>query len=231
MEKLMLLVREVVPDSYEAFKSKTDALCRRILLQHDPMALSYTITVRASPLLSVIPFRKDKIAVISIFTRYQATDIAKEDMPGMAGAYLVEEALPVSYDKNWRDGQPTPGVCLLTLFRKKAGIDHADFLSRWHNGHTPLSLKIHPLWHYNRNVVLKSLGGDTNPFDGVVEEHFRSPSELLNPFRFFGGPLSMAKNMLAVYRDVRSFLDYSTIETYYCSEYHIKSIEFSDPNR
>ena len=45
------------------------------------------------------------------------------DKPGFSGAYEVEEALPVAYNKDWEDGETTPGICLLTLFRQKKGID------------------------------------------------------------------------------------------------------------
>ncbi len=92
---------------------------------------------------------------------------------------LVEEAIPVSYDKNWEDLETTPGICLLTLFKQKKGISYDTFLDRWHNSHTPLSLKIHPLWHYNRNVVNKKLTRDSDNWDGIVDEHMRTKSELL----------------------------------------------------
>ena len=131
--------------------------------------------------------------------------------------------MPVSYKKTWPDGQATPGICLLTLFKKKKDLDHDTFLERWHKGHTPLSLKIHPLWHYNRNVVKKYYGIAGRSFDGIVEEHFQTPSDLLNPLRFFGGPFSMVWNMWAVYKDVNSFIEYNTIEPYYCKEVHVRS--------
>jgi hypothetical protein len=109
------------------------------------------------------------------------------------------------------------------LVSKKGNIDHASFIDRWHNSHTPLSLRIHPLWHYNRNVVLTSSGETKVGWDGIVEEHFRTRSDLINPFLFFGNPLVILLNMLEVYRDTRTFLDYKTIEPYLVREYHIRS--------
>lgn len=60
-------------------------------------------------------------------------------------------------------------------------------------------------------------------WDGIVEEHFRTSSDLLNPLKFFGNPLIMVYNMLRVYFDTKSFLDYKTIETYLATEIWIKS--------
>jgi hypothetical protein len=96
-------------------------------------------------------------------------------------------------------------------------------LDRWHNSHTPLSLKIHPLWHYNRNVVEEKLSKHSAKWDGVVEEHMRTRSELLNPFKFFGNPLVILQRMIHVYKDTKSFLDYNTIEPYLAKEYFLKS--------
>ena len=148
---------------------------------------------------------------------------------GFAGAFTVEEALPVSYEKTWADCEHTPGVCLLTLFHRKPGIGYDTFIHRWHNGHTPLSLRLHPLWNYNRNVVLQKISEHPEWFDGIVEEQTCTRSELLNPFKFFGNPLEIVGNMIAVYTDIKSFLDYKRIETYLAMEYHIVSNQGFQP--
>ena len=135
----------------------------------------------------------------------------------------MHEALPVSYRKNWNDGEATPGACLLTLFSKKRNIDYETFINRWHNGHTPLSLRIHPLWNYVRNEVKEVLTKESPKFNGIVEEQTRMAADLLNPFRFFGNPLIIIPRMITVYADTKSFIDYGTMETYLAAEYHIKS--------
>jgi hypothetical protein len=58
-------------------------------------------------------------------------------------------------------------------------------------------------------------------YDGIVEEQTRTRSELLNPFKFFGKPYRMIQNMMAVYLDTKTFLDYKKIETYLTAEYHL----------
>ncbi len=90
-------------------------------------------------------------------------------------------------------------------------------------GHTPLSLRLHPLWNYNRNVVNSTLTGNSKWYDGIVEEQFKKPSDLLNPLIFFGPPLKVPLHMYQVLKDTRSFIDMRKIETYLTTEFHFKS--------
>jgi hypothetical protein len=137
--------------------------------------------------------------------------------------YRVEEAYPVAYDKAWSDGEPTPSPILLTMLRKKAGVTTDEFIDRWHNGHTPLSLEIHPLWYYQRNVIVEPVTENAEASDGIVLEACRTRGDLLNPTRFFGGALKMVPNMLRVATDINGFLDMKKTETFYATEYHLRS--------
>jgi len=223
MRKEMYLIRGSEQEDHRHFADRMLKMAFAVAKLINPDALKVTLTREPPPKISVIPFRKCKIAVFSIIKE----DNIKVDFlmksEGFSGAFTVEEALPVSYEKTWTDGEPSPGACLLTLFHRKPGIDYDTFLHRWHNGHTPLSLKLHPLWNYNRNVVLQKISDHPDWFDGIVEEQTRTRSELLNPFKFFGNALEITGNMIAVYRDTKSFLDYKRIETYLAAEYHIVS--------
>jgi len=220
--KQMYLVRGEIGEPYFSFKERIHKVLLN-LSNVKNLAVSYVITENPPPNISIIPFKKKKIASITIHTDdlKPVEDLIK--MKGFEGVYRVTEALPVKYKKTWRDGEKTPGICLLTIFKQKKGIDYKTFLDRWHNSHTPMSLKYHPLWHYNRNVVDERLHEDSIHWDGIVEEHFKSRSELLNPFKFFGTPAVIIPRMINVYRDTDSFLDYKTIEPYLVAEYHMKS--------
>lgn len=223
MRKEMYLIRGNKNEDYKRFSNRILELAQTLKNVENPDGLKVTLTCEAPPAISVIPFKKSKIAVISVYRfNKENTDIIKST-DGFSAVFKVEEAIPVTYEKNWDDGEPTPGICLLTLFRRKPGLDYDTFIHRWHNGHTPLSLKLHPLCNYNRNVVLQKLCEKAEWWDGIVEENTRTRSELLNPFKFFGKGFNVIRNMLAVYKDTNSFLDYKTIETYYAREYHILS--------
>lgn len=223
MRKEIYLVRGNEKEDYRAFTNRVLQTADKTVKHINPDALKVSLTTNCPPKISVIPFKKSKIAVFSVYREDNDPVNTLHEAEGFSGAFKVEEALPVSYEKTWADGDPTPGACLLTLFHRKPGIDYDTFLHRWHKRHTPLSLKIHPLWEYNRNVVLQKLCDRTVWYDGIVEEHTRTRKELLNPFKFFGNGTEIIGNMISVYTDTRSFLDYKRIETYLVTEYHILS--------
>lgn len=223
MEKEIYLIGGPANESYPAFRERMLNAAGEVAAALHPAALSITLTEAPPPALSVIPFKKGKIAAISL--QRSGAGIPVERLtaePGFRSATRVTEALPVAYTPDWPAGTVTPGICLLTLFRKKEGISQEQFLDRWHNSHTPLSLRIHPLWHYNRNVVTETVASAETPWGGIVEEHFRSRSDLLNPFRFFGPLHMIIPRMIDVYRDTRSFLDYGTIEPWLVREYILR---------
>lgn len=219
----MYLIRGSREEKYTDFKKRILLLTGLLAKDIDIEKVKVVLTEKEPPGVSVIPFKKKKIASISIVSDGSRTPSELVNSKGYSGAFEVTEALPVSYVKNWPDGEATPGVCLLTLFNKKQSIDYKTFIDRWHNSHTPLSLKIHPLWNYNRNVVDACGVDNKEKWDGIVEEHCKTRAELLNPFKFFGHPLYIIPRMLSVYMDTKSFLDYGSIEPYLAMEYHIKS--------
>ena len=222
MIKHIYLVRGTKEESYNDFSKRIHHAATQCVVKKEFIKLSFTITEEAPPKVSIIPFKKNKIAAITVFKKDNdlVEDITR--LTGFESAYSVTDAYPVNYEKEWAYGEKTPGACLLTLFKQKRSIDYETFIDRWHNSHTPLSLKIHPLWHYNRNVVDRKLVENSESWDGIVEEHMRTSSELLNPFKFFGNPIVIIPRMIQVFLDTYSFLDYGSIEPYLVSEYHLK---------
>jgi hypothetical protein len=223
MQKEIYILKSRLSEDYNSFKERICNLSNTLLERYRPSALKTCLTTRRPPLISVIPFKREKIAVLSVSRDTDSSlDLIKRS-EGYTGGYLVEEAIPVAYNKEWKDGTPTPGVCLLTLFHKKPGLDQPTFIHRWHDGHTPLSLRLHPLWNYNRNVVTVTMNGESKGYDGIVEEHFKRAPDLLNPLIFFGPPLKVPLHMYQVLKDTRSFIDMRNIETYLATEIHFKS--------
>jgi hypothetical protein len=222
MNKQIYLFRGTTGEDHQQFTSRIIDICKEKAGSAGIEKLVVTLTTSPPPSGGVIPFRKELIAAVSLYKKDNESEKDMTAGEGFAGSYQVTEALPAAYAKSWKNGEPTPGICLLTLFRKKKGITWDKFIDRWHNGHTPLTLKVHPVWHYNRNVVEKKMTDNSEGHDGIVEEHFTDRSLLLNPAKFFGNALTMVPNMIRVYFDVRSFLDYKTTEPYLVQEYHIK---------
>jgi len=225
MNKEIYVVAGRDDEPYPGFRDRITVIATEINRAENPLKAWVTLTETPPPKISVIPFKRGKIAVFSVIRREGPTAPVTllTEMEGFRFAVKADEATPVAYSKSWPDGHVTPGVCLLTLFRSRNDISHDTFLHRWHNSHTPLSLRIHPLWHYSRNVVLETIAGRENGWGGILEEHVTERSRLLNPFKFFGHPGVVVQNMIEVYRDTKSFLDYRTIETYLVREYCIRS--------
>jgi len=226
MQKEMLIIDGLPGEGHAAFKRRILDLGKAAAGSGSFDAVKACFTEAPPPALSVIPFRKDLTAVLSFHYKDPQSPKALQDLAheeGFRGKFLVEEALPVAYTKDWEDGKATPGACLLTLFHQRPGIERDTFMKRWHDGHTPLSLKLHPLWNYNRNVVLEASHEKSPWYDGIVEEQCRTRRELLNPLVFFGPARKVPKHMLAVWKDSRSFIDMKRIETYLCAEYHLLS--------
>jgi hypothetical protein len=222
MIKEIYLIGGTAAESYPDFRDRMLTAAADVSRMHQPAKLWVTLTETAPPLVSIIPFKRKKIAALSMIRKEGDTGevTVLMNMAGFRSASRVEEAIPVSYSKSWKNGTVTPGVCLLTLFRPKRGISQEAFIDRWHNSHTPLSLRIHPLWHYNRNVVSAVIASGEPAWGGIVEEHFRSRADLLNPFLFFGSPWVIVQHMIEVYRDTKAFIDYPSMETYLVREYH-----------
>lgn len=223
MLKEVHILKSLPSEDYKSFKNRIIKLSEMVLGQVGPKTLKVCLTIKPPPLISIIPFKRKKIAVLSIHREGGANLDMIRDSGGYIGAYKVKEAIPVSYSKTWKDGEPTPGECLLTLFHRKPNIDQETFIRRWHEGHTPLSLKLHPLWNYMRNVVEGVLTEESVWYDGIVEEQFQKYSDLLNPFVFFGPPHKVPIHMYQVWMDTRSFIDMKRIETYLAAEIHLKS--------
>lgn len=223
MQKQITIIRGSKEESYEVFHSRIKDLIGQIDQGQSITYIHYTITLQPPPKRSVIPFRKDKIALISVKGEFENVSRIFNSAEGFSGSFTVREALPIAYTKNWPAGEATPGVCLLTLFRQKKNIDKETFIDRWHNGHTPLTLKIHPIYHYNRNEVTETAGDPAVLYDGIVEEHCRTEKELFNPFKFFAKSGFAPINMIKTYFDVNSFIDYKSIETYLVQEFVVIS--------
>lgn len=222
MKKEIYLIRGLEGENYSEFSSRIVETALQASTIKTVTSVKVTYTAEKPPLISLIPFKKKKIAAISLFIESNERPKHLDETQGLVGAYEVEEAIPVRYKKSWPDLTPTMGVCLFTIFKQRPDIDYKTFLDRWHNSHTPLSLKIHPLWNYNRNVAQKD-EGNTEHWDGIVEEQFKTKAELLNPVKFFGNPLIMPYRMWQVYSDTKSFLEYKTIEPYFATELVVKS--------
>jgi hypothetical protein len=228
MAKYIYLIRSQKQVEIQKFKSHImDGLVPR-LLQMNPEKLKVDITEPKRPMLTVLPLKKTHLAMISVWDaqtdRAQQWQSAMTNPDWSLAGYQVTESTPRAYTKDWKDGEASPGIVMLTLMNKNPRLSYEQFMKEWFEHHTPvIALRVHPLWNYIRNVVDSIVVEGSPPLDGIVEEHFRYRRDITNPLRFFGGPLKMLPNMIKVGLHAKKFLDLSLVENYLLAEYHIRS--------
>jgi hypothetical protein len=225
--KLQYLLRAEATVSPGAFRDRA-LRCGARLLAAGAARLKLTFTGEEAPRLSVVPYRRDRLALVSLWDEVAPAAAAARWNPllrreGATAGYHVAESVPRTYRRGWPDDSETPGIGMRTLLHRRRGLDDAEFLRRWHDGHSHLALEVHPLWSYVRNVVEGSVMDSSPPLCGIVEEQFRTRGELLDPVQLFGGWRRMVPNMVRVLHDVRGFLDLAALENYLVTERWLRS--------
>jgi hypothetical protein len=101
--------------------------------------------------------------------------------------YLLVESVILEYGRiDWPLGTRSPGATVLALLRKRPELSEREFRERWEH-HSTLSVRLHPLTRYHRNIVVRAAGNDPADCDGLVEERIGSLDDLA-PERFYIGP-------------------------------------------
>ncbi len=158
--------------------------------------------------------------------------LAALDAAGFRGhAYEVETTIPTTYGQSGHDlpgadlsAARSPGVLAVSLLHKRADLDDATFLARWHGVMSPVSAAIQPRTRYVRHQVLRPLTPDAPGWAAIVAEGWPSPRHVTNPFLFYGAstPWGLVANMLRIVRAVRSITPISTVRTFMASEWILK---------
>ena len=91
---------------------------------------------------------------------------------GLAG-YLVTESLVQAQQRDWPDGERSPGLTQLVGFPQPARLSDEAFFHAWHDRFSPFSFEFHPLrTQYVRNVVARVLTPGAPPWRAIVEERW-----------------------------------------------------------
>ena len=130
---------------------------------------------------------------------------------GPTDGYLVTESEPQPLtDRDWADGEPSPGISHVTWFPKPERLTEEEFLHGWHEVHTPHSAALHPLrWTYVRDTVVRTLTPGSPPVRAIVVERFREVRDYTDPTRLFGGAEAFEQNM----RDLPGYADLADISS------------------
>lgn len=136
--------------------------------------------------------------------------------------YLVTESIPQPCtDRNWADGERSPGLTHFTWFNKAEGCSDEDFFHNWFEVHTPFSFDLHPLrWEYVRNAVARPLTKDAPTVRAIVAERFREHRDYTDPERLFGNKEVLMQSA----KEAGDYSDPDTMHSLPLSEYIVKSV-------
>ncbi len=208
MDKHVFVWRPPEPDITVFARAGCDAVERRLDgLSFARATVHYTHVL--PPRVSLVPFRRTPIALVSLRgteASLAAARAALAKLPGKLEGYAVDESVPL--ERTTR-AQAT----LITLFKRSPRVDREVFMKRWHDEHTPMTLEIHPVVGYVRNVVRGPILEGSPAWDGIVTEDFEELRDLTT-LRLFGRGPQALYNLVRVGRHVSSFLDLASIETY-----------------
>jgi len=139
--------------------------------------------------------------------------------PGLAAhcqrrlLFEVEERRLLRIQRNWPDGERSPGVKMTCFMRPPAGRQLEECVRYWRHNHGPLALRVHiGLWGYCQNVVKREVGESSAPVLGVSELHFQSYADYRD--RYFDSPAGVAEVMA----DVPHFMSVPDSDTINASE-------------
>ena len=149
-------------------------------------------------------------------------------------SYLVSESVPTPYGEQftWAEGQRSPGLSIVTLLDKPAGLAERDFYHLWHEMHRLTTSDCHPFWCYVRNEVIRPLSADAPSWRGMVTEAGRTEEDLVDPHRFYksgGDPEQLRANQRRVFEEVGQFIDMSSIQVLPAHEYVVRRLAGTSP--
>jgi uncharacterized protein (TIGR02118 family) len=102
---------------------------------------------------------------------------------GQCQIYRVAEFTHKQYQRDWPDGQRSPGVKSFYLAGRHPSMTHEEMARYWGEQHAPLALRIHiGMWRYTRNVVSAALTPGAPDWDGMAILHFRTAEDLRERF-------------------------------------------------
>lgn len=131
-------------------------------------------------------------------------EAGKAETPSDANAYRVDEILHWDYERDWPDGDVSPGVVVFYFVRRREDLTQEEFIRRYRDGHAPLAREHHPgIWRYAQNYVTESSPG-APVWHAISQLHFRSEEDFRT--RFYRDDKSPA----IIAKDITRFADLRT---------------------
>lgn len=110
---------------------------------------------------------------------YSAVKTNAASLVATLAGYHVSETVQRDYERDWPDGERSPGVKMVMPLRRADGLTVEQFEHNWLQVHAPLALEHVPgIWRYVTNVVRGTVLPGSPDVDGIVEVHRRSEADL-----------------------------------------------------
>ena len=149
-------------------------------------------------------------------------------------SYLVSESVPTPYGDvmTWAEGEPSPGLSIVTMLDKPEGTDEKVFYHYWHELHRVTTAECHPFASYVRNEVVRPLTDGAPRYRGIVTESSPDVQDFLDPHRFYvsgGSKEQLRANQRRVVDETSHFIDYTTIQVAPMTETVVRRLAATSP--
>jgi hypothetical protein len=151
-----------------------------------------------------------------------------------AASYLVCESVPQAYGAamTWQEGEPSPGLSIVTMLNKPEGADEKVFYHYWHELHRVTTAECHPFASYVRNEVARALTDGAPRYRGIVTESSPDVQDFLDPHRFYvsgGDKDQLRANQRRVVDETSHFIDFATIQVAPMVEHVVRRLAPTSP--
>lgn len=151
-----------------------------------------------------------------------------------AASYLVCESVPQAYGDvmTWPEGEPSPGLSIVTMLDKPEGADEKVFYHYWHELHRVTTAECHPFASYVRNEVARPLTDGAPRYRGIVTESSPDVRDFLDPHRFYvsgGDKEQLRANQRRVVEETSHFIDFTTIQVAPMTEHVVRRLAPTSP--
>jgi uncharacterized protein (TIGR02118 family) len=164
----------------------------------------------------------DVLIALGLTLAHDIDDVPCRDMlhaiARRADVWRVDPRRVIVAESSGADGEPAPGVKMVSFMRRADSLSHEQFVRHWTENHTPLAKRHHiGLWNYTQNVVRRALTPGGEAIDGVAELHFETRADFEN--KFFDSDEGMA----VILADVKRFMQPPSNETALMRELPLKT--------
>src|SRR4051794_7852944 len=141
---------------------------------------------RAPDAAGVVP-NCDALIALGLTRAHDIDDVPARDalhaVARRVDIWRVDPHRVITAERAVADGEPAPGVKMVSFMRRADSLSHEQFVRHWTENHTPLATRHHiGLWNYTQNVVRRALTPGGDAIDGVAELHFRTRADFENKF-------------------------------------------------